>query len=387
MTSIAERARAWRPLLAPRAWLLVWLPVLLIGLGHYSTDASAAWVHDILRRTYYLPILFAAFLGGLRGGLGAAVVVSVSYLPHAFLHAHVLHADPARGLEKALEVVLYLVVGGVAGRLTDLERRRRTALEAALDAQRRLQHQLVRAGRLGALGEVVAGIAHEIKNPLHALKGTAEIVDPLIPTGVDERRIWELHRSELERLSAVAERFLSFARPSPPSMAALLDLREVARRTAELAAAQARQQGTSVALELAEAPVWVRGDRDQLAQIGLNIVLNALRALQGRPGHLLLAVERSGDSAAPRAALRIENDGPLLDPAEIDHLFDPFHGGDEQGTGLGLSISARLAEQHGGFIEAANAGLGVRFSLYLPHAPTPESAARGTPHDPALDGR
>ncbi|MFH1811795.1 MAG: ATP-binding protein [Pseudomonadota bacterium] len=363
-----DREHGWRAVLGPRVWLLVWIPILVIGLGHYSTDASSTWVHDILRRTYYLPILFAAFLLGLRGGLLAPVVVIVSYAPHAFLHEHVLHVDPARNLEKALELVLYLVVGAVAGQLTDRERQRRRALEQALDTQRRLQHQLVRAGRLSALGEVVAGIAHEIKNPLHALRGTAEILDPLIPHDIEERRMWELHCSELDRLSTVAERFLSFARPSAANTDTILDLREVVRRTQELATAQARQQQISLDLELGELPALVRGDRDQLAQIGLNIVLNALQALGDGPGRLLLAVDPLVDRSEARVVLRIENDGPALDPLQIEHLFDPFTSGHDEGTGLGLSISARLAEAHGGYIEAANAGLGVRFSLYLPRA-------------------
>ncbi len=84
-----------------------------------------------------------------------------------------------------------------------------------MSEQKRLTGQLVRAGRLSALGEVVAGIAHEIKNPLHSLSGTAEIVDPLIPEDAEERRIWEIHREELKRLGRVADQFLSFARRSP----------------------------------------------------------------------------------------------------------------------------------------------------------------------------
>ena len=83
--------------------------------------------------------------------------------------------------------MLYNVVGCVAGYLADLEHRRRIELQKVLDERERLQQELVRAGRLSALGEVVAGIAHEIRNPLHSLKGTAEVVDPLIPHAAEER--------------------------------------------------------------------------------------------------------------------------------------------------------------------------------------------------------
>ena len=86
----------------------------------------------------------------------------------------------------------------------------------------------MRAGRLGALGELVAGVAHEIKNPLHALAGTAEIIAPLVPADAEERRMWELHISEIDRPGRVAERFLSFARPRE-LVRERIDLRDVAR--------------------------------------------------------------------------------------------------------------------------------------------------------------
>ena len=96
----------------------------------------------------------------------------------------------------------------------------------------------------------------------------------------------------------------------------------------------------------------------------MNIVLNALRAVQDG-GAIEVRVEPAGDSG-DHHGLVVENDGPPIPSNEVDHLFDPFHAGAEGGAGLGLSISARIVEQHGGFIEAENAGLGVRFSVWLP---------------------
>ncbi len=353
---------SWRPFFAPRMLLGVWLPVAVIGLLHYSTHSEQAWVHNVLRRLYYLPIVAAAFQLGLRGGLAAAIAVSITYLPHAFLHlGHLAHTDPADAVDKALEMTLYNLVGALAGALADALRRRQRALEAALDEQRRLQKTLVRAGRLGALGEVVAGIAHELRNPLHSLKGTAEVIDPLIPTGAEERRMWELHVSELDRLARVADRFLSFSNPSDPELVAI-DLREVAQRVEELAGTDARQRGITWETALGNAPVAVRGDRDQLAQVALNIVLNAMRAIGDSGGRIRLSVEQ-GDGDA---ALTIENDGPPIPEADIEHVFDPFHTGHADGTGLGLSISERIMEQHGGHLEAFNSGLGVAFTMRLP---------------------
>lgn len=364
------RREEQRPrLLSTRMLLLVWLPIVVISVLHYGTDAQHLWVHDVLRRLYYLPIIFAAFLAGLRGGLIAAGLVSLSYLPHAFLHlGPMAYMDPADSLEKALEVVLYNLVAVVAGYLADSEWKRRAALERALEEQRRLQRQLVRAGRLGALGEVVAGIAHEIKNPLHSLRGTAEIVDPLIPADAEQRRLWEIHVSELARLERVAERFLSFARPHPIS-AGPLDLCDVARRLVELIGTDARKKDVEIEQQLPDEPVMVEGDRDQLAQVALNIALNAVNAIGDRGGRLRVSVvpDLEHDGRAMHT-LCIENDGPPIPEDEIEHLFDPFHGSDDQGSGLGLSISERIVEQHDGTLHAENGGLGVVFKVCLPAA-------------------
>ncbi len=350
-----------RSLFTPSMLGWVWLPIVLISLSHYVTSSEQAWIHDVLRRLYYLPIIIAGAQMGLRGGLWAALVVSLTYLPHAFVHLeHWMHMDPADTLHKALEVVLYNVVGVVAGVLSDREKRRRAELEAALGEQKRLQAELVRAGKLSALGEVVAGVAHEIKNPLHALKGTAEIVDAVIPEDAEERRLWDLHRSELERLERVSERFSSFARPTDPELKQT-DLREVARSVSELVRADAGKRNVSVEVQEPDAPVRVLGDRDQLVQVVFNIVINAFRAI-GTDGGQVRVTVRSGD----RAAIVIENDGPPILHEDLERLFDPFHVGPGGGSGLGLSISSRIVAQHGGSLRADNAGLGVRFTVELP---------------------
>jgi signal transduction histidine kinase len=343
----------------------VWFPIVAITAFHYGTSHEHHWVHDILRRAYYLPIVIAAVRIGLWGGLASAIAVTAAYIPHAFIMPH--HFDPARGLEKALEIVLYFIVAVVAGYLADQERKRRHELQLSLNEQKNLTNQLVRAGRLSALGEVVAGIAHEIKNPLHSLAGTAEIVDHLIKKDTDERRMWEIHCDEIGRLNRVSEQFLSFARPTPIELI-LLDLRNVALRIVRLVGGQARQNNIEITYEnQTSRPVMVNGDLDQLAQVGLNIAINAIKALGNKGGKILIQVDSRARQGTKMAYLRIENNGPSIDEDDFEHLFDPFYSGDD-GTGLGLSISSRIAEQHDGYIDVENAGLGVRFTLYLTEA-------------------
>ncbi len=345
-------------------WMIisVWVPVAAISAFHYGTSHEYHWVHDIMRRAYYLPIVVAAMRLGLLSALITAVVITLVYLPHAFFAEH--HFDPARSLEKILEICLYFIVAAVAGYLADLERKRRAQLQHALDEQQRLTKQLVRAGRLSAIGEVVAGIAHEIKNPLHAMTGTAEIIDPLIPQDKEEHRMWVIHKEEIGRLRRVAERFVSFAKPTPIETVRI-DLRDVARRLVELVGAQARQSGIAVTTAVPDHPVWVQGDLDQLAQIALNIAVNGIKAIGDQGGRIEVSVDTTRREASNWARLRLANDGPPIDENEIERLFDPFHSSHDS-TGLGLSISARIAEQHRGYIETENNKSGVTFTVFLP---------------------
>ncbi|MBW6503603.1 sensor histidine kinase [bacterium] len=366
-----------RPIFTPRMVLAAWIPCLVITVLHYRTGSQHPWGHDILRRLYYLPILFAAFAGGLRGGVTLSVFASLVYLPHAF--TSLLVQDPAGVLEKGLEIILYNIVAVVAGLLVDRERREReqqeklaTRLGDALEEQRRIEAQLIRAGKLGALGELTAGIAHEIKNPLHALKGTAEILRDAVPEGVPERRMLELHIAEIDRLDQTADRFLSFARPIPASLRPV-EPESLIDRVLSLVSTQARQVGveTVVAARGAGNPPKVTGDPDLLVQLLLNIALNGVQAMAPGGGGTLtfsLGTVRQGGKAHVR--FRIVNTGPPIPEEELERVFDPFHTTKDGGTGLGLAISSRIADQHQGTLSVRNlpAGGGVEFFLVLPAA-------------------
>jgi signal transduction histidine kinase len=373
-----------RPLFTWRMILAAWLPCLVITVFHYRAAPDAAWIHDVLRRLYYLPILFAAFIGGLRGGISLSVFVSLIYFPHAFVS--LVARDPGNALDKGLEILLYNIVAVVAGLLVDRERREREKqvrlakeLSSSLEDMRRMEAQLIRAGRLGALGELTAGIAHEIKNPLHALKGSAEILKDVVPPDAPERAMLDLHMEEIDRLAQAAERFLTFARPAPADRRPL-DLRDVVARVASLVETQARKDGveTVVGPYGGKRPPAVMGDADQLVSLLLNIAINGVQAmaLQGG-GRLFLSVDpmRQGDRTFH--VIRVGNTGPPIPEEHLERIFDPFFTTKDGGTGLGLSISSRIADQHEGILSVRNLpGGGVEFTLALPAASLPREASR-----------
>jgi len=364
-----------RGLLRSRSWLLIWLPVMGIAILHYATPMSLDWVHGVARRLYYLPIVGAAFAGGRLGGLVAAAVILVIYTPHAWLLPHAM--DPGGTAEKALEMALYVVVGGVSGALVERERReqRRQAKLAAdlarsLEETRAIEAQLIRAGRLGALGQLTAGLAHEIRNPLHAMRGTAEILADAAPEGSGERGMGAALLQEIDRLSALLKRFLDFARPAPPE-AMPTPLQDIVDRVAGLVSAQAGRQGVSVETPAGE-DVVAAADPEQIVQVVLGIALNALQSAPAG-GRVSLSVVRRASAAGTFGGVRVFNDGPHVPEDMLETIFDPFVTTREDGTGLGLAVAWRIMDAHRGFVEVENLpGGGVVFSAFLPlqSAPT-----------------
>ncbi len=357
---------AARRIVGPRGLLFVWGPVALITTIHYGAPHHAHWVHDIARRAFYLPIVMAGALGGVRWGLATAGLVLAAYTPHAFL-VHV-GGDPGGSAEKLLEMGFYVVLGAASGGISErlhAERRRledlTERLTRSLEEIRVKDALLARSARLEALGQLTAGLAHEIRNPLHAMRGTAEILLDAVPPEAPEYAIGQAHLAEIDRLARVLSRFLDFARPRPPVLGPV-DLAEVARHVADLVRAQASRQGTRLeVVEGGPCPAWA--DRDGIVQVAVGICINAFQAL-GEGGTVRLSAETRGEEAV----LNVENDGPPIPAELLDRIFDPFVTGRDQGTGLGLATAWRIVADQGGRIVAENlpGPRGVVFRVVLP---------------------
>ncbi|MBX3182583.1 MAG: GAF domain-containing protein [Polyangiaceae bacterium] len=225
----------------------------------------------------------------------------------------------------------------------------------------RLQEQ----DRLAALGQMAAGLAHEIKNPLGAIKGAAQLLsDP--DGGAPDPEFVDIILEEVERLDRVVGSVLDYARPSKSKLGAT-DVSAVVARTAQLLRA-----GPSVPVELvtelaSELPP-VRADAEQLRQVLINLVKNAQQAGARR---VVLSTRRMGDAELSQdwVEIVVHDDGPGIAPDVMDKLFLPFFTTKHKGTGLGLAISQRLVQEMGGAITATSHGAGASFNIRLPAAP------------------
>lgn len=355
--------------------VLLGLSILGISLLHYLTPLHLHYLHDIFQRFYYLPIILAALWFGFRGGLTCSLAVSVVYAPHIlFQWGGHLTVE----MEKYLEIVMYNVVGSVTGLLAQRERERslelqRTA-EGLEDSYQRLQaqseriiaieEQLRRSEKLSTLGEMAAVLAHEIRNPLGSIRGTAEILRDDYRPGDPKHEFIEIQIKETERLNHVVEDFLRMARQQPVELRDC-SIREELETIVTLVAKDAQDRGLSLRLEPAAGPAIIRGDGEKLRQAFLNIVINALQATPSG-GSVQIAYQQS-DSGWE---ITFRDSGPGIDAETKARIFEPFFTTKPDGTGLGLAITRKIIEGHGGRLDIeSGVGQGTTVSITLPRLP------------------
>jgi PAS domain S-box-containing protein len=237
-----------------------------------------------------------------------------------------------------------------------------TAMERHRHEERLRERQMVRAEQMAAVGQVAAGVAHELRNPLTSIKGLVQVnLREAAARGLpaDDLRVIE---HEVRRMERTLQTFLDFARPPRPDRRRL-DLADVVERVSALVGGRARKQSTEFRVLRSDAPARVDGDQDQLQQLLLNLVLNALDAMPyGGVVEVDLRPPRDG-----HVELSVRDTGPGIAPHILPKVFETFVSSKETGIGLGLPVSRRIAEDHGGSLTAYNlpAG-GACFALRLP---------------------
>jgi two-component system, NtrC family, sensor histidine kinase HydH len=346
-------------------WIAILTGIAVCGILHMLLPLTQAHWHNILQHLYYLPIVFAATYFGWRGGLLAGLLAGISSLPYSL---HLFSVSRSYGSDELLDITVFCGAGVFTGLLAMREREYRLAMEKTAveltevyqELQDSFEH-VKRAERLSAAGELSAGLAHEIRNPLASLAGAAGLLQREQTSEQRRGECAQIILKECERLNHLLSQFLDFARPRAPLYRAI-EIRSVLETVVDLATHAIGPKDVRIRLDVPGALPPVECDAEQIKQAVLNLLLNAIAASPDG-GEVLVGAHLEND----KMSVEVMDEGPGVDPAVMDRIFDPFFTTKENGTGLGLSMVHQIVEQHGGLVMAKRLPSGgAKFQVLLP---------------------
>ena len=265
-------------------------------------------------------------------------------------------------------------LGHAFNRMSENLKTSRAELEKTLDTLKSTQNQLIQREKLSAVGEFVAGVAHELNNPLTSLIGFAELAQA---SGVDEKQATNLNFivKSAQRCHKIVQSLLGFARQHAPEHK-VVKISEAVDGVVELLAYEMRTSNIDVATTYDPMLPVIIGDSHQLQQVFLNVLNNARQAIleTQKPGRIRISTERAGHLVR----ITIADNGPGISAENLRKVFDPFFTTKPvgQGTGLGLSLCYGIVKEHGGSIQVASElGAGATFTIELPSASASQIAA------------
>jgi len=248
-------------------------------------------------------------------------------------------------------------------------------LRANIARQAELEHELAHRERLSALGRVVAGVAHEVRNPLAAIKLKVQLARRSSYAPEKLAETFNVITAEIERLDSLVRRLLELGGQQTLERRAV-DLGELVNGRAALFTDLAARSGVLITTNALREGIVVEGDGDRLGQVVDNIIQNAIEAMP-HGGHLTINCSRLGDDDIPTARISFDDTGHGISAADQGHIFEPFHTGRDTGTGLGLAIARAIVEEHGGSIGFVNRDCGgASFVIELPLPPDKEPAIK-----------
>jgi signal transduction histidine kinase len=378
----AAAGTGWRLRIQAHARMLA--DVGLITLGLYGAGGLAAAPHLFV---YALVPLYAGLVLSSRACLLAAGSAIVSFLAMALGQQAgwlpFTRALPDNAwITAAFNLMLVGVVGVLTAMLSEAYRRSRLRLaeahrelERAHDESLRMNAELQRAAQLRALGEVVAGVAHEMSNALTVATGHLGLARSRADEAPELKAHLDKVGTSLDAALRIASGTLHTAR-RPAAQPTAVDVADVARRVVELKAYDLRRAGVRASLDFPADLPPVRAIAFQLQQVLLNLVTNAQQAMAATPGPRGIAIR--GRRTATGVVVEVADTGPGLAPEVRARLFEPFVTTKADGTGLGLAISAGIVRDLGGELDVADRPGGAVFTIRLPA----DAGAAAGPREP-----
>jgi signal transduction histidine kinase len=332
---------------------------MCIALALLASFAAGWATGSSWAAVYAIPVALAAAWEGWRGGLpvtalSAAGLLAVSSGQWAW----------RQSLDALALFLVCCIVTETIGRERRLRAHHQELADQLSGVYERVQANfegMKRVERLSAIGQLSAGLAHEIRNPLASISGAAAILTrsaALEPTHV---KCLEIITTECDRLNGLLTNFLNFARPRPPRLQAI-QVEPVLDSVLALAGHGVRGKSLRFERQIQAGLPAIECDPEQLEQVLLNLMINAIEASPEGA-----TITMTANAQGEKVAIGVVDQGHGVSPAHIDRLFDPFFTTKEHGTGLGLPVAHQIVRQMGGMLVAQpNAGAGMTFSVLLP---------------------
>lgn len=344
--------------------------ILLAHTGDVSSINSSYWP------IYYVPVVTAAIYFGPLATLGWTALASAAYCSY-LIPASLEYEITAESYELlGIRILFFFLAAMLVNRFV-VENRKQVKryqelsekLEDTNEQLRRAEAEARRSERLAALGQMSAGLAHEIRNPLGVIKGSAEMLSQKLSG--DQPLAAELAgyiSSEVDRLNALVARFLDFARPMQIE-ARPQRINEIVDRALESVEHQFPHARVGVERDYADALPEVMVDEQLCERVFINLIQNAFQAMDGNQhagGTLKLAIVPGNGGGPKGVSVIVEDTGPGVPPELREQIFNPFFTSKKDGVGLGLAIVAKILDEHGGSIRLEDSPVGARFRVFIP---------------------
>jgi two-component system, NtrC family, sensor histidine kinase HydH len=347
------------------------IKILLASLlvGHTGGISSSYYL------IYYLPVVTAAMFFGPWATLFWTVVASAAYLSFlAWVPWAAFQLTTEGATELAIRSLFFFLAALLVNQFVIESKQQATRFrklaEELAEANRQLElaeAEARRSERLAALGQMSAGLAHEIRNPLGVIKGSAETLNKrLASSDAVAVELAGYISSEVNRLNSIVTRFLDFARPHEleKQPAEIEPLVERALKAAHDRWPEAKVQ---VERRFADGIAPISVDAERCEQVFTNLVMNAYEAMSPEGGTLRVSINPGPTHAMHGVQVTIEDSGPGIPAEQREQIFNPFFTTKKSGVGLGLSIVSKIVDDHGGWIRVeSEPGHGARFRVFLP---------------------
>jgi len=373
--------------------LIAWLPkwgrvcsvLVKIGLAtilQAHTDSAVA-INSSYWPIYFLPVVTAAMYFGPITTLLWTALASAAYGAY-LIPVRAQYEITAESYYLLATRMLFFFLAAILVNRFALDNRRQVRIQKALSNTledtvrqlRRAEAEARRSERLAALGQLSAGLAHEIRNPLGVIKGSAEMLAQKVHQGQPlAAELAGYISSEVNRLNELVARFLDFARPLQLDLHAQ-QITEIVDRAADSVRTQMPEAHVDVERQFAPdlPPVFV--DERFCESIFSNLIANAYQAMNGT-GTLRLSASPESPNGVSGVVVTVEDSGPGVSPEMREQIFNPFITSKKDGVGLGLSIVAKIVDEHRGWIRLdSDSAKGARFRVFLPSEPPKQEPAK-----------